>query len=221
MTIAILLPTYNEEGGIGGMIDRVRAIAAPDWNIYAVDSNSTDRTVAVIREKGVHLISLIERGKGIAIKKAFSEINDDFLVLIDSDLTYDASDIPSILRQLENYEVVSGSRFKGKIEPGSISTANIFGNKFLTFLGNLLFSKDASDVCTGMWGFTKKAYKSMEIDAPHFEIEVNFFSQAAKKGFRICEVPISYGRREGTSKLGILDGVKIAAYLVRAKISGK
>lgn len=214
MSVAILLPTLNEEEGIGGMIDKVNAVSKGQWNIYVVDSGSTDKTVEIASAKGARLITLAKRGKGIAVKKAFQEIDDDQLVLIDADLTYSPEDIPPVLALLKSYEVVLGSRFLGTIEPGAISSRNRFGNSALTAMANILYGRRASDVCTGMWGFNKSAYKGMAIDAPHFELEVNIFVQAVKRGYRLCEVPISYANRAGTSKLRLIDGFKIGLYLM-------
>ncbi len=218
MSIAILLPTLNEEEGIGGMIDKVREVSKGEWNVYVVDSGSTDKTVEIAKARKANLIHLEKRGKGIAVKKAFSAISEDFLVLIDADMSYSPEDINWVLGQLKACDVVLGSRFRGHIEKGAISGMNIFGNSALTAMANALYGKSVSDVCTGMWGFTKKAYKSMEIDAPHFELEVNFFTQAAKLGLKLCEVPISYQKRAGTSKLGIGDGFKIGTYLITHKL---
>lgn len=220
MSIAIVLPTLNEEAGIGGMIDGVREASKGQWKIYVVDSGSSDRTVEIARQKKANIISLEERGKGIAIRKAFEEIQDDFLVLIDADMSYEPQDITWILEMLKECDIVLGSRFRGHIDRGAMSGVNRFGNSVLTSFANVLYGKKASDVCSGMWGFTKKAYKSMAIDAPHFELEANFFVQAAKNGLVLGEVPIAYSKRAGTSKLGIGDGFKIALYLIKNRILG-
>ncbi|MEW6528538.1 MAG: glycosyltransferase family 2 protein [Candidatus Micrarchaeota archaeon] len=218
LSIAILIPTFNEEEGIGELIDQVRRISGDKWTIYVVDSQSTDQTVEIAKLKGVKIINTIERGKGLAINTAFQKIDDEFVVVIDADLSYDPKDIPRILEKLNKYDVVLGSRFKGNIENNSMSVINKFGNFMLNVLANILYFKNVSDVCTGIWGFTKKTYKSMVIDAPHFELEANFFTQAIKKKFTICEVPISYKKRAGISKLGIIDGFKIALYLIKSKM---
>lgn len=217
MPVAILLPTLNEEQSIGTMIDLVNGVSGGKWKIYVVDSGSTDRTTEIASGKGAGLIELKERGKGIAIRKAFGLINEDFLVLMDADMSYDPAEIPAFLEKLKNSDIVAGSRFRGRIEKGSLSAVNRFGNFMLTLLANVLYSKNSSDVCSGMWGFTRKAYKAMEIDAPHFELEANFFVEAAKKGISVSEIPISYRKRAGTSKLGINDGFKIGIYLLRRR----
>lgn len=212
MSTCILLPTYNEAGSIREMIERVRKVG--DFSIYVVDSGSTDGTVEIAKASGASIILLKKRGKGIAIKEAFEKIDDDLAILLDSDASYLPEEIPVLLKALETCDVVVGSRFRGKIEDGSMKPLNRIGNQMLTSLGNLLYGKGKSDLCSGFWGFTKKAYKSMVIDAPHFELEANFFAESAKRKLEFCEVPITYGVRQGETKLSPLHGLNIGLYLI-------
>ncbi len=216
MDLTVLLPTYNEEGNVAKVIDQVRSVV-PDAHIFVVDSNSKDRTVAIAQEKDAETLVVEKRGKGLAVKYALEKITSDYLIIMDSDLTYPAHAIPSILEKLKSCDVVVGSRFDGKIETGAMSPVNVLGNRFLTTLASLLYQKKINDVCSGMWGFTKNAYTSLFIDAPHFELEVNLFVESVKRGFRICELPISYAKRGGKSKLSIKHGLDIAAYLVKKR----
>ncbi|MFH1393817.1 MAG: glycosyltransferase family 2 protein [Candidatus Micrarchaeota archaeon] len=217
MSVAILLPTLNEAGSIGQMIERVRAIN-PEYRIYVVDSGSTDGTLDIARGKGAQVILVEIRGKGRAIKEAFSRIEEEQAVLLDSDLTYSPEEIPALLRALEHCDAAVGSRFRGRMEEGAMSALNKFGNHRLTDIANLTYGKGISDVCSGFWAFRKEAYKRMVIDAPHFELEANFFSQCAKLKLRLCEVPVSYGKRTGETKLSPLHGIKIGFYLLSHRL---
>lgn len=213
MSVAVILPTHNEEAGVGKVIDELKKISK-EWEIYVVDSCSTDRTIQIAEERGARLIQLPIRGKGIAVKEAFQEINADYLVMIDSDMTYPPSFIPQILEKLEECDVVTGSRLRGKMEKGAMSLMNRFGNAFLSLLASILYFRSISDVCTGMWGFRKSAYKSIEIRAQHLELECDMFAASARKGLKLCEIPIDYKKREGKTKLnalkyGFLDAVQL------------
>ena len=117
------------------------------------------------------------------------------------------------------YDVVVASRFKGKIEEGAMKGMNRLGNICLTTLANVLYGQKTSDVCSGMHGFTKKAYKGMDIDAAHFEVEANFFVEEAKNKLKMCEIAIEYKKRQGKSKLTTWHGVKIGAYLLKKRFS--
>ncbi len=216
MTTAIILPTYNEEDGIGQVIDEIKKLKRNDFEIVVVDSCSTDKTIEISKEKGAKIIQLNIRGKGIAIKKAFSELDHEYIVMIDSDNTYPVSQIPEVVEKLKNCDVVIGSRFKGNIEPGAMSTMNKVGNTGLSIMASVIYLCPISDVCSGMWGYNKRAYKMLaeRIDAPHLELECDMFAECAKRGFKVCEIPISYKKRAGETKLnalkyGFLDAVQL------------
>lgn len=215
--VCVLLPTFNEEKSIKEMIERVRKVNE-NFSIYVIDSGSTDKTLELTRSSGANLILLDKRGKGVAIRKAFEELNGDFVVILDSDSSYSPEQIPVLLEKLQNCDVVVGSRFKGTIEKGSMKFLNRVGNFLLSLMASILYFKEISDVCSGFWAFKMGAYKIMKIDAPHFELEANFFVECARKKLKLCEVPISYGVRQGKTKLNPLYGISIGWYLISKRI---
>ncbi|MEM2948406.1 MAG: glycosyltransferase family 2 protein [Candidatus Anstonellales archaeon] len=216
MKIAILLPTYNEEESIGEMIRKIRGVSKK-YEIFVVDSESKDRTVEIARKMGARVIVVKGRGKGRAVGVAFKKINADFLVMMDADGTYPADRIPEFLEKLKECDVVIGSRFAGRIEEGAMKIVNKIGNILLTVLAKVLYGRKITDVCSGMWGFRREAYKGMNITAPHFELEADLFSEAANKKMKICEIPIVYRRRGGSTKLRVRDGLRIAWWLVKKR----
>ncbi|MFH1521129.1 MAG: glycosyltransferase family 2 protein [Candidatus Micrarchaeota archaeon] len=218
MTVSVLLPTLNEETNIIHTIKEVRQVL-PNAEIVVIDGLSTDKTVELAKSMGVKILLEKRNGKGFAIKKAFEEVESDHILMIDADLTYPVKDMPKFLKALEKYDVVMGSRFKGHFEDGSMPLVNGFGNRVICVVASVLYLKPVSDVCTGMWGFRKKAYKSMKISAHTFELECNMFAQAVKKGFNISEIPITYSRRGGESKVRLIDGVKDCVLLLRERFT--
>lgn len=217
MKICVLLPTLNEVESIGEMIERIKR-TDPAYVIYVVDSGSNDGTLEIARKAGVNIITLKERGKGFAIKKAFAEIEEDVAVLLDSDTSYAPEEIPYLIEKLDSCEVVVGSRFKGRIEKDAMKTINRIGNQLLTLIANILYGKRFSDICSGFWAFRKAAYKKMDINARHFSLEANFFVECAKKRMKLCEVPISYRKRRGETKLNVFHGIEIGLYLVSKRL---
>jgi dolichol-phosphate hexosyltransferase len=213
MAACILLPTFNEAGSIGDLIGRVRAVDK-GFRIIIVDGGSDDGTVEIARRMGAEVIAFNRRGKARAVKDAFSKINDESAVLLDSDKSYLPEDIPALLKALEGCDVVAGSRFMGDIEPGSMTALNRFGNRVLTFMANALYGKKITDVCSGFWAFRKSAYRSISIDSEHFELEANFYVFCAKRRLNFREVPISYRAREGKTKLSPVHGIGIGWYLL-------
>lgn len=218
MDVTILLPTLNEENGIGPMIERIRKTCDFDYEIVVADGGSTDKTIERARHGGAVILPISQRGKAKAIGPAFQQINSPYLVLVDSDMSYEPADISKILGALKENQVCLGSRFLGTIEPGAMSPVNRFGNIALSRLASKLFDLRVSDVCTGLWGFRKEAYKNMKIDSTHFELEVNFYAEIARQGMTLAEVPITYRKRAGKSKLMVWDGITIASYLMKRKL---
>jgi dolichol-phosphate hexosyltransferase len=215
-SVSILLPTLNEEESIGRTIKEVRAVV-PQAEIVVIDGLSTDRTVEIAKSLGARVLLEKRKGKAFAIKTAFKEISTDYAVMIDADLTYPVKDMPKFIALLRDYDVVIGSRFKGRFEDGSMPFINGLGNQMICLVATVLYLKPVSDVCTGMWAFRKNAYKAVEITAHTFELECNLFAQSVKKGFRILEVPIDYARRGGVSKVQLMDGVKDCVFLLKER----
>ncbi len=214
--VAVLLPTLNEEENIERVIREIRSVL-PQAEIVVVDGLSKDRTVEIARKMGATLLFETQKGKAVAVKKAFREVDADYLLMIDADLTYPIKDLPLFLEKLKDYDVVMGSRFKGSMEKGSMSFINGIGNRIICGFASVLYLKPVSDICTGMWGFRKSAYKSIEITSQTFELECNMFAQAAKKKMSILEVPIDYSRRGGYSKVQLIDGVKDCILLLKER----
>jgi glycosyltransferase involved in cell wall biosynthesis len=217
MRVCVLLPTLNEAESIAEMIDRVRKVDA-SYIIYVVDSGSTDGTADIAKTHGARLITLNVRGKGLAIKKAFQDIDEDIAILLDSDTSYLPEEIPKLIKALEGCDVVVGSRFKGKIEKGAMKSLNRFGNKVLTNTASILHGKPISDICSGYWGFRKDAYKKMDINARHFSLEANFYVETVKKKLKLCEIPITYTQRRGETKLRLSDGLEIGTYIITKRM---
>jgi glycosyltransferase involved in cell wall biosynthesis len=218
-TICIVIPALNEEATIAKVIEEIPKSQMESQGcqvrVVVVDNNSTDRTRHIAETNGAKIIEEPVRGKGNAINTAFRTVNDDFIFILDADYTYPAFYLPSMLQVLENYDIVLGSRLKGRMEKGAMSRMNRIGNHLLVFLANRLYGTRISDLCTGCWGFRNKVVKDLKLDAKGFDLEANLFAQVAKKGYRIAEVPIGYRRRATPSKLHSLrDGCRIAGTLI-------
>ncbi len=216
MRVAVLLPTMDEAESVGDVIRGVRN-AGKDFSVFVVDSGSTDGTREIARRSGAKVISVEGRGKARAIGRAFAMVDADRVVLLDSDSSYCPEEIPLLLSALDESDVALGSRFRGRIEPGSMSAMNAFGNRALSFLASAIYGRGVSDVCSGFWAFRKNAYKAMEIQEGHFELEANFFAECAKRGLSLREVPITYRARRGKSKLSPLHGIGIGLFLLRRR----
>ncbi|GEM_PF-586135 len=213
-TVTIFIPALNEEKHIGNVIDEIplREITRLGFKptVLVANGPSKDKTSEIAREKGAVVID-VPRGKGNSVRESFKYIQTDYTIMLDADETYPGIYIIPILKELSNgADIVLGSRLKGKIEDKAMGKLNIIGNHVITQFGNLLFGSNVSDICTGYWGFNKKAIKKMSLTAGGFDIEANMFSEANKKEFKFSEIPIVYRSRGEESHLhAIKDGARI------------
>jgi len=219
-TVAVLIPTLNEEIGISHVIDRIPTHALSndgyDTAIYVIDGGSKDRTQQKALEKGAEVLLVTQPGKGAAMQHAFSSIRADFFIMIDGDDTYPPERITDFMRLLRTYDVVIGSRLTGRIEDGAMTRRNLFGNHVLSVLARTLFKKEITDVCSGFWGYRKHVIDRMDLVARGFEIEADMYVECARLGFSIGEIAIDYKKRVDRPKLSSTsDGLKIGFFLLK------
>ena len=222
-TVAVVIPTLNEEHAIGKVIDDVPVADllqnGLETAVYVIDGQSTDKTREIAVEKGAQVILEERQGKGSAIQTAFKSITADYAIMVDGDDTYPIEMATAMTRLLKNYDVVIGSRLKGTIEPGAMTRLNVVGNVLLSLLAWALFGARISDVCTGFWGYRSDAIRRLELEARGFELEADMFVECVRNGLRIAEIPITYRARADQPKLSSLrDGVKIGMFLWKRRL---
>ncbi len=223
-SVAVLIPALNEEHGIEKVLRGIptRALTEAGFAIHpiVVDGRSTDRTTALARALGAAVFTQNEPGKGSAMREIIPELVHDYAIMIDADGSYPTEAIPEIVRLLdEGHDVVSGSRLAGQMAPGAMAEFHRLGNQALTLLANLLYpSSRTTDVCTGLWGFRVAVLKEFRLTASRFELEADFYTEAALRGQRYAEIPIRYTPRAGTAKLSWMDGLKIAQTLLMKRL---
>ena len=165
------------------------------------------------------MIGYLRRSKKVKVSlwTAFKLIDTPYVFMVNSDLTYPISEIPTMLLVLESgvYSAIVGWRkFKAK---DSMTLANKFGNIFLTFLANLLYpgKPPIKDLCTGLWGFDSKVLKEFHLTSIGFTLEADLFINLRKLDKKLANYPISYQKRLGKAKLRIRDGIRIAWFLIK------
>lgn len=202
--VTVIVPTLNEEEGVGSVLDEIPS----SFDVLVVDGGSTDETLDEVEDYDVSVV--VERGgKADAVRKGLSVTEGEIVFLIDGDGTYPAERMNDMLEKLDDCEMVLGSRFSGGMEDGSMSRVNRYGNMFLTWLANVLYGTDVTDLCTGLRGFRRERLDG-GLAADGFEIEAALHSKFSD----IEEVSIEYRCRKGESKLRVWDGFKIAKRLI-------
>lgn len=223
--IALILPAYNEEISIREVIKAFHH-ELPDAYFCIIDNNSKDRTGEIARttiaELGCQGIVLFEprQGKSKAVQKAFEEINADYYIMVDADMTYPAKEVHHLLKPVvENKaDMVVGDRhLTGGYRKENKRPFHNIGNIFIRRLINLLFKNNLNDILTGYRVFTRKFVKNFPILGEGFTLETELTLHALDKGFRILEIPIEYKDRPigSHSKLNTyVDGLRVIKLIV-------
>ena len=211
ITIAVLVPCYNEEAAIGSVVRDFRQ-ALPSATVYVYDNNSSDRTVEVAREAGAVVCNEPLQGKGNVVRRMFADIEADVFVMTDGDDTYDANSAPMMVQKLldENLDMVNGKRVHREQE--AYRPGHQFGNALLTSLVATIFGKRFEDMLSGYKVFSRRFAKSFPSLSSGFEIETELTVHALELRMPVAEVETHYGARpEGSeSKLSTFaDGFRI------------
>ncbi len=211
LTVAVLVPCYNEEVAIPKVVADFRA-ALPDAAIYVYDNNSRDGTVAAARAAGATVRTETLQGKGNVVRRMFADIEADIYVLVDGDDTYEAAAAPEMVRLLvENQlDMVNGARVT-EIE-AAYRRGHRFGNAMLTGIVARIFGNRVSDMLSGYRVFSRRFVKSFPALAAGFETETEFTVHALELKMPVGEVRTAYKDRPAgsTSKLRTYsDGFRI------------
>ena len=221
----VIIPALNEERSIGKVIgDIPRNLVA---EIVVVNNGSTDSTASVASGSGATVIDEGRRGYGQACLAGMNYIKNfsylpDIIVFLDADY----SDYPQEMKDLISpiaeggYDLVIGSRTIGERQKGALLPQALMGNYVATGLIKLLYRVDFTD----LGPFRAIRYDkllSLGMRDKTFGWTVEMQVKAAKKGFRCTEVPVSYRKRIGTSKItgtitgSVMAGVKIIWMIFR------
>jgi dolichol-phosphate mannosyltransferase len=191
--VTVVIPTLNEEEGIGKVIEEVKAEGYE--NILVVDGYSKDNTAEIANQNGVSVVYQHGSGKAGAVKTAVDRVETPFMVFMDGDHTYDPKDIWRLMNHSEHYCHVIGARDKN-----SIPRLHRFGNWVISQVFSVLFIDKVSDVCSGMYLLETDEAKKYRLQEAGFIAEIELAAHSASRE-SLAEVPISYRPRIGARKL--------------------
>ena len=216
-SIAVLLPCFNEEATVAGVVAGFRA-ALPGATIYVYDNNSTDRTAARAAEAGAVVRFEPYQGKGNVVRRMFADIDADVLVLADGDMTYDPAHAGRLIDLLvgENLDMVVGARVSE--EEAAYRAGHRLGNQVFNRIVQGLFGQGFTDIFSGYRVFSRRFAKSFPAGSSGFEIETELAVHALDLKLACREVPILYGSRpeNSHSKLDTYrDGARILRRIAR------
>src|SRR6266567_4490072 len=202
--ISIVMPCLNEAETLAACIAGARvAIERGGYSaeIIVADNGSSDGSQLVARELSARVVDVPRKGYGSALIGGIDAAHGRFVVMGDSDASYDFGAIEPLLAKLrEGYDLVVGNRFLGGIEPGAMPWSHRWlGNPVLTRISNVFFHAPVGDTHCGLRAFTKDAYERMRVRATGMEFASEMVIKASLKGMRITEVPVVL-RPDGRSR---------------------
>ena len=219
-TLSVVVPTLDEEGGIGECIERIENAfyeLGVDGEIIVSDS-STDRTPEIAREMGARVVVPDEPGYGYAYRYAFAHARGKYVAIGDADTTYDFEELPKLFELVANGEadMAMGSRLAGEIRPGAMPALHQHvGNPLLTKFLNVFYGAGVSDAHSGFRVIEREALDSLDLSSDGMEFASEMIMAAGAAGLEIREVPITYHEREGEATLdGFQDGWRHVRFML-------
>lgn len=201
MRIVVIIPALNEQDAIGEVLRHIPASLRAE--VIVVDNGSTDQTAQVATKHGARVIREPRRGYGSACLAGLAAAGSpDLVVFLDGD----ASDVPEEMVSLvepiiqDRADLVIGSRMSGQRKPGAMAPHAVFGNKLFAVLLRLLYRQQATDLGP-FRALRASALRRLQMKDCGFGWTAEMQAKAARMKLRVVEVPVSYRRRIGKSKI--------------------
>lgn len=217
MRVSVVIAARDEAAAIADVV--AGCLAAPHVaEVVVVDDGSTDATATLAEAAGARvLVCRPGGGKGAAVCRGVGVATGDVVVLLDGDGQDPPADIPRLLDAMAHADLVVGSRFLGRFEPGAITAIDAAGNRALTWVFGRLFGARFTDTMAGFKAIRRPLFVALPLRARRFDIEAELLGRAVQAGARIVEVPVTRKPRvAGASRLRrIADGLRIVRAMVR------
>jgi len=219
--IDVIIPAHNEEASIGLVVGELPQGLLRE--IIVCDNNSSDNTASVGAAAGATIVREEQAGYGVACLRAMTHIarrpaseRPDIVVFIDGDHSDYPQQLPEVVAPIvrEGYDLVIGSRALGKMEEGSMTLPQLFGNWLATNLIRLFYGYEFTDLGP-FRAIRYPALVALGMQDRDFGWTVEMQVRAAKAGMRCTEVPVNYRRRIGVSKIsGTVRGTFLAGHKI-------
>ncbi|MEN9505921.1 MAG: hypothetical protein RI958_1847 [Actinomycetota bacterium] len=199
----VVVPAFNE---VACIADVVRAVRAGGWRVLVIDDGSTDGTAAAAQQAGAAVLTLpINLGVGGALRTGFRyavEHGERCIVQVDADGQHDAEQISGLLRELEttSADMVVGSRFAGG-GSHSMSRVRRWSISLLASVAARTAGIRVTDPTSGFRAIRSPLLEAFAEEFPQYYLGDTWEATvvAARRGYRITEVPVSMRQRQGGS----------------------
>lgn len=217
--ISAVIPALNEAPSIERVVEGLKAQPLlASGEMIVVDNGSTDDTGEIARRAGARVVREERRGYGQACLAGVLAAEDaEIVVLLDGDAADDPDDLPRVLAPLleDEADLVVGSRALGKRDRGSMTWQQVFGNKLASFMMRAIYGVRVTDV--GPFRTIRRDdLLALDMQEMTYGWPSEMIVKAARAGYRYREVPVSYRRRIGVSKVGdtIVSSLKVGWYII-------
>lgn len=198
--VSIVMPCLNEVLTLQGCIEEAQGALQAMYKTMGLtgeivigDNGSTDGSQQIAARMGARVIHIAQKGYGNALRGAIAAARGRYIVMGDSDGSYDFRESEPLVKKLhEGYDLCMGSRFLGTIMPGAMPWKNRYiGNPLLSGVLNFVFHSGLSDAHCGLRAFTKESFERMRLDSRGMEFASEMVIKATLVGLKSTEVPIT------------------------------
>lgn len=209
----VIIPTYDEADNIHRIIPDILN-QGEGVEVLVVDDNSPDGTSSVVEkimgsDSRVHLIKRPGKmGLGTAYVEGFRYACShryDYAFEMDADFSHDPAEIPEFIKRMDRYDLVIGSRYANGVRVVNWPIRRLLLSYLANVYTRVITGLPLKDATGGFKCYRRAVLESIDLDSIHsngysFQIEMSF--KAWKRGFRLCEIPITFvDRRAGVSKM--------------------
>ena len=192
--LTILMPCLNEEATIGICISKGFEFIRKNniqGEILIADNGSTDQSIRIAEKLGARVVHVTEKGYGNALSAGINSALGKYIIMGDSDDSYDFTDLMTFLEKLrEGYDLVMGNRFTGGIQEGAMPFLHRYiGNPVLSFIGRIFFRIPIRDFHCGLRGFNRDKILKIQLNTTGMEFASEMVVKSALNQLRITEVP--------------------------------
>jgi glycosyltransferase involved in cell wall biosynthesis len=192
--LTILMPCLNEAETLATCIDKAQGFLARTGikgEVLISDNGSTDGSREIAEAHGARVVLAPRRGNGIALSTGIAAAKGRFVIMGDSDDSYDFSRLDGFVDALRGgADLVMGNRFRGGIEPGAMPALHRYlGNPVLSFIGRVLYGAPVGDFQCGLRGFSRDKILALNLITEQLEFCPEMVMRAAMAGLKIVEVP--------------------------------
>ncbi|MFY9511397.1 MAG: glycosyltransferase family 2 protein [Rubrivivax sp.] len=197
--LTILMPCLNEARTLPACIGKARAYLAAHGvrgEVLVADNGSSDGSQALARSLGARVVDVAERGYGAALRAGIQAARGEFVIMGDSDDSYDFSALAPFVQALQRgADLVVGNRFQGGIAPGAMPFLHRYlGNPVLSFIGRRFFGGRLGDFHCGLRGFRRRAMLGLDLVTPGMEFASEMIVKALQAQLQVVEVPTTLSK---------------------------